>query len=505
VRCPGSSIYGTNAFLGVVNVITASGATRPGLQVTAGGGSLGARDVAASFAHRSDSGYNLLFGVSTGTSDGIDRYPVTGQGTAVGLDGEESWKLFGTVTRGSWTIRGTYAVRDKNIPTGAFGVSLTDPRSRTEDGRGFVEAVYDAAWRGIGITWRSSYDHATYDGRYVYPSESEAEGLEPEISVDSTAAEWWTTEVMLTRRVSRQHFLTGGTEIRQNFRQDQLSHSFTTGEVWVDRKDHQHVFAAYVQDEFTVAPRLTITGGVRHDRYSETGSTNLRLAAIFKPRDRTALKVLHGNAFRAPNPYELYYYEGSTDLSPERITTSEVVWEQYLATRVRLSASAFYYHASDLITQLASVEGRDGFIFANIAEAKAPGVEFEAEGAWHEMHMLGSYTFQNVTDDRGDRLNNSPNHLMRARITGPIVPRMLFFGVEGLCIGDRRSVGGNLAKGRFLGNLTASTREVAHARLSVSIGNLFNKSYEDPGAEEHFGATIPQHGRTLRAQLAWRF
>jgi hypothetical protein len=41
-------------------------------------------------------------------------------------------------------------------------------------------------------------------------------------------------------------------------------------------------------------------------------------------------------------------------------------------------------------------------------------------------------------------------------------------------------------------------------RLELGLGvyNLFNRTYADPGSEEHVQSSIPQDGRTLRVQLS---
>jgi outer membrane receptor protein involved in Fe transport len=103
------------------------------------------------------------------------------------------------------------------------------------------------------------------------------------------------------------------------------------------------------------------------------------------------------------------------------------------------------------------------------------------------------------------RLSNSPRHMFRAQVTGPIVPRLLFFGAEGLYTGDRLTIRDHVAEGAFLGNLTLTTRSLSRVKLSLTIGNIFNRSYDDPGAEEHPSDVIAQQGRTVRAKLSWRF
>ena len=140
--------------------------------------------------------------------------------------------------------------------------------------------------------------------------------------------------------------------------------------------------AVYVQDEIRVRPWLLLNGGVRYDRYEHFGRATPRGAVIVSPRSGTSFKYLYGEAFRAPNAYELYYYGTTpTDLQPEFVRTHEVVWEQYLGEWLRTSASTYRYTASQLITfqsiESDSLHGRFGFV--NDGTIDASGVEIEGE------------------------------------------------------------------------------------------------------------------------------
>ncbi len=503
IRGPGSTVYGTSAFFAVVNVVTKTAAAIRSTQVSAEGGSLGRRGGSVVFGKENVAGSPLVLAGSGYASEGESSVPVPGLGIADHMDDEQGWKVFGSRGYGNWLLKGLFTSRKKRIPTGAFGTDPNDRRSQTKDVRGFLDLSYDGKWRGNGLFIRAAYDRYVYNGSYPYlPA---IPGDPNDYSTDSAHAEWLTTEAMLSRRVAKRHFLTGGVEYRDNYRQDQQAQYLEpVPEVYLLENHSSRVFAAFAQDEVTLSSRLTVTAGIRHDRTGDVGSTNLRLAGIFKPVERTSLKLLHGSAFRAPNPYELFYYVNPTPLLPERIRTTEGVWEQYVGKALRTSVSGFVYHARDLISQLPT-DVPNGFAFVNVDEAKASGIELEAEATWREYHMLGSYTFQDVSTGGQRRISNSPRHMMRSRVTGPIVPRTLFFGLEGAYTGDRDTLAGNVADGVFLGNLTLSSKEVSGGRLSVTVGNLFNKTYTDPGAEEHPGDVVRQVGRTLRAQLTWRF
>jgi outer membrane cobalamin receptor len=503
VRGPSSSIYGTSAFFAVINIITKKAAALRSLQASIDGGSLATRQIEASYGREMANGTELVLAGSAFATHGTSSYTIPDVGMSHDMDTDRSWTLFGSAARGKWSFAGLATSRDKRIPTGAFGVLLDDRRSQTFDRRSYAEVTYDGSWLSTGILWRGSYDHYGYDGNYVYEYNPGVRTL----FKDSAQADWLSTDVMLTRRIGRRHFLTGGVEYRDRIRQDQLGYDDQPYSLYIDRQASSQVGAVYVQDELTLSSRLTVSAGVRHD-WSTTsqGSTNARIAAIFKPMPEASLKLLHGSAFRAPNPYELYYYPNPNSLKPETIRTSEVIWEQYVQRWFRASVSGFLYHADNLISQVPDLQARDGFVFANVDQAKAVGVELEAEGAWRNVHVLGSYTFENVRSDPDDlRLTNSPRHLSRVQVTGPIVSRLLFLGAETFYTGDRLTLAGHVAEGTLLSNLTLTTRELSRAKLSLTIGNAFNRSYFDPGSEEHPGDVIAQQGRTLRAKLSWRF
>ncbi len=298
VRGPGSSLYGTSAFFAVINVITKKAAAIPSLRASVMGGSLKTGAVDLSYGREMSQGTELVAGGSGFGTEGNATFPVPGLGVAHDMDTESAWTAFGSVSHGPWSVSGLRSSRDKRIPTGAFGIVLDDRRSQTNDTRMFVDLVYDGQMRETGVMWRTAYDYAGYDGTYVYPADQGG------VLSDASRADWWSTDVMFTRRVKQRHFLTGGGEYRNNFRQDQIAAYPEAPSV--DIRKSSQVGAIFAQDEITVAKRLSVTAGIRQDWHSASqGSTNVRLAAIVKPIAEASLKVLYGSAFRAPNPYEL--------------------------------------------------------------------------------------------------------------------------------------------------------------------------------------------------------
>jgi outer membrane receptor protein involved in Fe transport len=91
------------------------------------------------------------------------------------------------------------------------------------------------------------------------------------------------------------------------------------------------ITALYAQDELGITSRLTLDAGVRYDHYSTFGgTTNPRLALIYRPASKTTLKLLYGDAFSARDVYQIspdfgsFYDErkvGTYQL-PDLLTTS---------------------------------------------------------------------------------------------------------------------------------------------------------------------------------------
>ena len=512
IRGPGSSLYGTNAFFGVVNIITRTGRQQDGVRVDVDRASLDMWRGRASVGHRFDNGGDLYLAASVQRADGYAAlyYPEfdTDQtlfGTARNLDGEEAQRLFGAFSVGNFTLRGAFGDRSKQVPTGAYDTIFGDPRFETRDTQSFLDASYGGAlgrgWTGLA---RLEYNRYTYTGGYPTPGPDET----PLFLQDSTHVDWLTGELTMNRRLATNHLLTVGVESRQSLRQEQLY--FDQFEVHLDDATRTSSWGAYVQDEFRVLPKLLINGGARFDHFGSFGSEIApRIALIYHPVHATGFKLLHGRAFRAPNAYEHYYYAAQAaapDLQPETITTTEGIWEQYVGHHLRSSVSLFQSNLSNLITQ-SSVDGSDSDLyFANMTRARARGIEGEFEGRWSGALARVSHAFVTTRDADTDRaLTNAPQHLTKLSLIVPLA-RQASVGVEGQFLGQRLTLDRATLPATFLANLSfVSGGWLPHAQFSLSVHNLFDRTYQMPGAEEHRQQALTQNGRTLRAGLTWEF
>jgi outer membrane cobalamin receptor len=130
-------------------------------------------------------------------------------------------------------------------------------------------------------------------------------------------------------------------------------------------------------DARTVLPwdRLSVSYGVRLDRYSDFGSqTTPRLGLVFQPVDDTAIKFLYNHAFRAPTTAERRQLTGvELDLDPETLDSYELVFQKRHDT-LRTELVLFENRWNDGIV-LRSMSTAPGYTYANAGESEARGVE----------------------------------------------------------------------------------------------------------------------------------
>lgn len=517
IRGPGSSLYGNNAALGVINIVTREAKSWNGIEASASGGSYDTFTGRLTYGREFTNGVKLVLSGSMLNSDGRDRifYPefsgVNG-GISQGHDGERAHKFFGSLTWGDFTLEASYGDRRRDVPNGAYGSLFNVTPNFTDDERAFVEARYrhefDHDWL---VTARVYLDHYRYEAKAA--NEAAVPSDPPVINFDYGADQLVGAELQAVKTFCEAHRLTVGSEWNHLLEAHQLNYDIAPFFRYSDVKTDGDNLGLYVQDEFTLTSKLTLNGGVRYDWYSTFGDTvNPRVGVIYNPWTKTTFKALYGQAFRAPNAYEFDYvapgYAANHGLRPERIHTGELVWEQGVAKNYRVTVSGFYTELQDLIAQQADTITGDLF-FANVNNVTARGVESEVEGAWENgWRARASYSYVETEDEEtGRRLSNSPRHLGKFNLVAPLYAKKLFAGFEVQAMSRRESVNAVDVPGHAVCNITLLSRElVRNLEVSTSIYNLFDADYSDPVSPDFTPLeSLRQAGRTFRVKVTYRF
>lgn len=513
IRGPGSSLYGSNAFFGVINVVTRSGASVDGLEVSGRAGSLDTYRGRATFGKKFANGIELLISGTYYTSQGQDRLffkefndPATNKGIAVDHDGDEFRSTLAKISYGIFTLEGGYVTRQKDVPTAWFGSVFNGPDT-TWDSRGYVGLRFEHEtvnkWT---LTGRGYYDLLDYHQLAAYDYD-----FGRAINNDSARERWWGLEAGATRTFRDQFRVSLGVEMRHSLdliQRNYDEHPFTE---YLNVSSEQLVVGTYADGHLKLTKELSLTAGLRWDYYDSFGhALNPRAGLIWKPRESSTVKLLYGEAFRAPNIYQLDYstfnQRSNSNLRPETIRTYEIAGDHYFMTHWRGSVSLFRNEISGLID---TVEDSNGNLFyTNLTDAHVNGAEAEIEGKWDSGWLVrGSYTHQEAVSEVNDqRIANSPANLFKAHFTAPLLPAKIFASLELLYATDRLTLTRQSSGDTLLVNTTLHTQNLAPGlEVSASIYNLFDNDNRTPGGPQHLQDTLVQDGRTFRVKFTYRY
>ena len=510
VRGPSSSLYGTSAFFGTINIITKRGRDLEGTNFTASYGSNDSYKTRLSYGNRFQNGLEVFLSGSFYDSQGDDRFyskefddPSTNNGVYDDNDETQTKNFLATISYQDFTLQGAYVYSDKDIPTASFGTTFNDPAASTNDRSAYLDLKYDHTFDNqLNVISRLSYNYFRYNGDYPYVAAT---------NNDFARGQSWRAELELTKTLWTDHRVTLGAEFQDNFEQFQTNYDL---DVYVDSDETSSRWAVFFQDEYSITDTLTLNVGVRYDNYSTFGETiNPRGALIYTPFEKTAIKLLYGAAFRAPNAYELDYHDlsittvPSDDLDAEELETLELVFEQYLNQNLRAELNFFYTSIDDV---LALVTRSDGLLQnQNTGKVESYGTEVQIEGKWESGYQGRiSYSWQETKSKTTDtRLTNSPEHMVKVNLIAPIWSNTFFAGIETQYMSGRKASSGGNVGDYVITNLTLYSKNtlVKGLDLFASVYNIFDEKYFDPGSETHIQNGIEQEGLTFRIKASIDF
>lgn len=514
VRGPGSSLFGTDAELAVVNVFTRQPSNQTTAELTSGADSFSGRTGEVRMSFRSGQLAAMLSG-SLYRSNGAQQLffpefasPENNDGIATNLDGDRYDHAFGMIRRGPFRLEGVFGTRDKIVPNASYATIFGDPGNRSIDTRGYLDASYSRNLSAnTQLDLRGYYDAYRFRGSYPYTGDG---GSSRAVQMNDAAADSVGMELVLGQRLGRHRIAVGATG-EHDFRVDQRNY-YVGQAPFLDDHRGMDLAAVFGEVELNPSKQFTFNLGAREDWYNLYGaSLSPRLAAMYFPTASTSLKYIYSGAFRAPDPYDEFYVdqvditETNKSLKPEKIKSQTLLLEHDFKPGLQLAVSGFANNLSNVIKEQEDPVTGDTH-FANETGDIGRGGELEMiakrASGWEGR---ASYTYAHTRQKQwGTTVMNSPAHL--AKLNG-IVPlkRAGYVGGEFLYTGSEPNFMGQRIGSSFLANATISTRTFRNGfQFSASCYNLLDRSYGTPTGPEVTSPATIQDGRTFRFRLTYR-
>jgi outer membrane receptor protein involved in Fe transport len=536
IRGPGSVVYGTGAFFGVINLIT-RGRTAPThteLGLSASGNNLGTARAMQQVRFSPDSG--VWTSVAGAYGSGRDYFfkEFASDAATAGYSREADALEAGTVNGRFWwkalTVQWFLTSRKKQLPSGEYGTLLGDGRTHFADTRGVLEVRFEPKLgKNVELLSRAHINLYSFDDFLATSVDNQGSATE------SYRGQWIGVEQRAAYLVGSTLRLTIGGEYQDHFKAAQTgvaAGGVTAGvpvapSAYLSRDDPFDVAAVYASLDYHPLSALKVNLGGRYDYYTNSNygsSVNPRAAVIWKPYAEGNLKVMFGKAFRAPSVYEHFYASatqipGGINLKPETVYSAELEYTHHVSPTVSLTGAGFYNYITDLINLAGDGTAASPNQYQNVTNpVQTAGAELEVRRDWRDGWMVAAqYSYQHSEYANNDgslrRVPNSPQHLGSIKGAAPLLGRVLMFmsrfTVEG-GVYDRNDKAADPPQIQtnpfFVWDIVLSGElEKYKVRYNLGLYNATNQQYSLPVSPEFTQDLILQNGRTLLAQVSTSF
>lgn len=485
VRGPVSSLYGSDALGGVINIIMKK-PEKPESTISLSNSS-----------RQQNASYHFDLGKQGKWAWALDTLFTDTKR----VSRSDTTNMFGP--RQFYNLSGTYDLAEnKNLDI--FYERMNEKlKSDFDDGsRDFYNNTRNSYGIGLrGRTVRGNYELRTYYNELEKNNDTlQRTGLYSDF--DRAKYKTWVIDGKHTAKLDEQHVLTFGGEYRTNeYRGTRLEDNGDSASVIIEHGISKPISekeikyqAAYVQDEWRIGDKLLVIPSLRYDDSNRfESSVSPKLGITYKIADGLRLKSNYGSGFKAPSISELYMKMthrpipmmtvivlGNPDLKPEKSTNFDVSLEGEAGANFG-KMTYFYNDVKDLID---SETSHVGMVYTskyvNIAKAKIKGIELEAGRHLSDtLTLKTAFTYLDAKNAiTGKYLDNRAKNKYSVQLHYD-APRQS--GISAILwnewISDYRYSGENYSYNTL--NFTVNKKWNEHYSTYAGIDNIFNKKIDE--------------------------
>jgi len=495
LRGPQSTLYGSDALGGVVNIISKKGQGKPKFSLSSVGGSYGTLCSNAEISGSTER-IHYSFGASYFRSEGLSAAGTNYEGNEekdgyrnLSLSGRFGFRLFDNL-KVDLIMRTLTTKTDIDNFGGAYG----DDTNNVQDYNAlFLKAQILNLMLNNHWEQKLGLSLVDYDRQHENPTDK---------SHPFDSDEGFFKSKLFKIDLQNNLFLheTNTFTFGIDYQQEQGESEYNSMTAWGSSSSifplqRARITGFYLQDQIRIANRFFATLGARLDDHSKFGSAvTYRLApAYFIEETQTKFRATYGTAFKSPSLYQLYAPAtiwgpiGNEDLVPERSTGWDLgIEQQILRGKILLSATYFSNQYENLIKW--SDKG-----YTNIAKAESKGAESKGIEILVRAQIIddllfrATYTRTEAKDkDTDTYLLRRPKHKLTANLNynfhkkGNINLSFIYIGESDDEYFDPltwTSVRKTLS-GYALLNAAVSFNFASSFQIFCRLDNIFNEEYE---------------------------
>ncbi len=512
IRGPGSSIYGSNAVMGVINIITSNQR-----ELVVDAGSFGRRHLSGQWRLQSSAGNLLLYaGRTESNGEPLSVFePFQNPATPVYENTRDPFTandVYLQANLGEFSLDARVAQRDME----QFYVS------------GYVDNnsnLYETSSNSFNLGWHHAFaDGIKLDGQ-VFNSHKAfhlhaAASLIPYLIIEGGVREQELgTQWVLQGELNQSHWLMGW-EWRNPTLEDTDAHfgppeNRSLVDVPQAPEDGRIINGLFGQYQTNLAEHLALTLGLRRDAYSDFGShLSPRAGLVQQLGEKDTLKLMYSEAFRAPSRIETSVinssaYEKNPDLRPETAKTTELVWLRLMRAGY-VSSTLFNTEVDRAIVETVTPQLKRSW--GNSHQSLA-GIEIEWQNNWSE-HLQSRVAITDLINPVGF-VQSESHHVLSGSLSyekNQWTCSLLANYQSAKRDPNEQDVPANITTteytdfgGRTLYSAHLSYLMNSQVRLYLHVDNLFDKHYLLPANRPANFVGVPGAGRTVNAGMSWAF
>ncbi|MFH1198031.1 MAG: TonB-dependent receptor [bacterium] len=389
VRGPGSVLYGSNAFVGVINIITKDNDESSSLGAKITAGSFGTTIGTVTGKYVNDD-FNAKVSAKIGNITGWDYNAITAKPASDNLPvemkaGQKNLGVAADASYKGFSFLGFYTNDTENI----LGIlPYATYKGKNKVSRLILNLGYTY---NFDDNWEASLN-LSHSGTELTIND---EALIPKDHHKSTD---YLGELTINGQILENlNIIFGGVLDSRNKNdiqdKDAIKEPYNITQV-----------SGYLQADYRPIDELKFILGAQYNKpEGKDADVVPRFGAIFNVTGEFGIKALYGAAFRSPWPLEMFLQnpavKGNPNLSPEKIATIDVQ-AFYSAKSLELSLTYYNSKYTNSITRV-PVAGQTGVVtYANAGDLNTYGIEFEGKGTVaSNIFITGSATYQKNADE----------------------------------------------------------------------------------------------------------